>query len=244
MIDFSNWKSRSYNLGNIVPKENGRGGHLTAIYDIWLEERFNLKKQISSPILDKGIACEMDGINMLKSVFYPKKYVSKNREEFSNDFIQGTPDVFFDGSEFVTDIKNAWTFATLEKAELSHNYYWQLVAYCWLTGRKKARLFYSLNNMPDFLMADLERKLFYSEKFLTMESPDYLEAVQVLRENHNYDHLPLEEKFRFWEFEVSNSDIWKAEESVKVARIEMQRLEEEKSKEIQKNIIAIKNNAL
>lgn len=236
MIDFNTWKSRCHNVGDIIPKEKGKGGHITKIRELWIESRYEIKNEINSKYLDKGIACESEGIEMLKQVFYPEGYyVSKNRLEIENDFIKGTPDVFLNSDDFVTDIKNAWDFTTLEKAELSHNYYWQLVAYCWLTGKRKARLFYSLNNMPDFLLSDLERKMFYSGNYVSMESNEFISDCEDLRRQHNYDHLPIHEKFRYWEFDVTDEMIETVKNAVIFARNQMQEFEQKRDIEIQKN---------
>lgn len=234
-IDFSQWKSRSHNLGDIIPKEKGRGGHLTAIRDIWISERYNLENRINSKYLDKGIACESLGIEMLKKAFYPNDYVSKNREEFSDEYTKGTPDVLMKQDDSVTDIKNAWNAQTFENAELNHSYFWQLNNYALLTKRKKCRLFYCLNSMPDFMISELEQKEFYSGRYGTTENPEYIKVCQKIRDENNYDHIPIYERFKFWEWEPNpEEEFVKIKESVIFARSEMNRLESQK--QIQINI--------
>ncbi len=235
-IDFSKWKSRSHNLGDIIPKEKGRGGHLTAIRDIWIMERYGLESRINSKYLDKGIACESEGIAMLKKAFYPNDYVSKNTKEFIGDYTKGTPDVLMKVDDCVTDIKNAWDAFTFENADLSHGYFWQLNNYALLTGHMKCRLFYCLNSMPDFMLSEMEEKELRGGRYLSRESADYLEVCQKIRDEHNYEHIPFYERFKFWEWNPTEEvEFKKIIDSVKVARTEMQRLESEKQKEIELN---------
>lgn len=228
-IDFSNWKSRSHNLGDIIAKEKGRGGHLTAIKDIWIKERYGLERRINSKYLDKGIACESEGIEMLKKVFYPNDYVSKNTKEFIGKYTKGILDVLMKKDDCVTDIKNAWDAFTFENADLSHGYFWQLNNYAMLTGYKKCRLFYCLNSMPDFMVSELEQKEFYSGRHGSTENPEFLKVCQKIRDEHNYEHIPFYERFKVWEWEPTRDvEFAKIIDSVNIARIEMQRLEKEK----------------
>lgn len=227
-IDFSKWISRSHNLGDIIPKEKGRGGHLTAIREIWIKERYGLESRISSKYLDKGIACESEGVEMLKKVFYPNDYVSKNREEFIGEYTKGTPDVIMKSDDCVSDIKNAWDAYTFENAECSHSYLWQLNNYALLTGRKKCRLFYCLNSMPDFMVSELEMKEFYAGRYGTQENPEFLKVCQKIRAENNYDHIPIYERFKFWEWSPTKDDFEKIKDSVIFSRNEMVRLESEK----------------
>jgi len=227
-IDFSKWVSRSHNLGDIIPKEKGKGGHLTAIHDIWIEERYNIDTRLHSKYLDKGLACESEGIQILKTVFYKNDYVSKNSVLFTGKYSKGTPDVIVKNSESVDDVKNSWSAETFEKAKPTHNNIWQLNNYALLTGRKKCRLFYCLNSMPDFMVSELEMKEFYAGRYGSMDNPEFLKVCEKIRAENNYDHIPIYERFKFWEWEPTKDDFDKIIYSVRVARIEMVRLESEK----------------
>lgn len=196
---FNNYQFRCSAIGNIVTDS----GKLTVGAKTYLKEAFigeihGVKKEAYGKALDKGVACEEDGFKMLNDVIYPGRFVAKEKEPRSNEWIKGTADCILDGC--VTDIKNAWDRFTFGKAELSHIYESQLRGYMFLYGVDKARLFYCLSNLPEHMILDEERKLFYTQKkWLTMEDPDFEVACKELREAHNYDAMQIWERFKTWD---------------------------------------------
>jgi len=218
------YKFRCSSLGIIISKS----GKLTDtnksyIQKCWIENKYNIQSDIQSKYFDKGIACEQDGLMLFKDVFYPNRLILKNRKHYSNDFIQGTPDVIV--NPILADIKNAYDIFTFAKATLTYDYEWQLKGYMYLTGLTESILFYCLVDMPDFLLAQEEKNLFYKGKFLTTESPDYLEAVQELRKTFIYDYMAKEERFKVFNVELTNEDIELIKYSVNQARSFMDSLE-------------------
>ena len=241
-LDFSNYKFRCSSLGKIVSKS----GNLTQttktfLLELWIKEKFCIEKDINSKYLEKGISCESDGRSILQKVFYRDEFVSKNKIRLENDFLSGEYDYFSNTDNTVTDIKNAWDLFSFHKAELTHDYKWQLKGYAMLLGIKKCRLLYCLNDMPDFLLCEEEKKMFYNGKFLSTESQEFLSACQDLRKKYTYGYLKLEERFKYWHFECTNQDIDEIKKSVELSRKYLIELENNYYELKEKNICLIFN---
>lgn len=223
---YDNYEFRCSALGKIVSKS----GRLTDANKTYLRETFigdlyGVKKEITSRYFEKGKYCEEDGITLLNDTLYRGKLLIKNKERKRNGHIHGEADCIAP-DDIVYDIKNAFDLFTFGKAALSWDYEWQLKGYCFLWGKEKARLFYCLNNMPEHMLADEERKLFYAGHYLTYESPDYMEACQELRKAYIYDHMPIYERFKVWDTEFKKADKDRITEAVKEARNFMNELYE------------------
>lgn len=88
--------------------------------------------------------------------------LEKNEEFYSNDFTEGTPDVLV-GTDLVVDIKAPWDLKNFQKYSEyiptgkypvpKADYFWQLQAYMWVTGRSRAELAYVLKNTPKYLLS-------------------------------------------------------------------------------------------
>lgn len=228
-INFDTYKFRCSAIGKIVPKPKGRGGELTYIKECFIGEMHDIRKDISSKYFDKGNLCEQDAMQILQDALYPKSFVKSFKKHVSNDFIQGTPDVVM--SDYLYDIKNAYDRFTFANAEKTWEYEWQIKAYLWLTGKTKGRLFYTLTNMPEELIQDEERKLFYSHrpKFISTEQKEYLEACEELRKKLDFTKMAIHERFKLWEIELTDSDI----ETMKTAVINGRNHMKELYKEMQ-----------
>lgn len=233
---FSDYKFRCSGLGGIVSKSgNFTDGNKTYIEEVFIGEIEGVRKEAYGKALEKGKWCEQDGVKMLQDTIYKGSLVVKNKVRRHNDFIRGECDVFKNG--IVYDIKNAYDRFSFGKAELSHNYYWQLVGYMWLWEAEQSRLFYCLNNMPDHLLVAEEYSLFYKNKgkYLTMESEDYLKDCEELRKAHNYDNKPVYEKFKVWDVPRLESDIENLKSAIGKARGYMNDLYDEHLAMIENN---------
>lgn len=219
-MNFDNYLFRCSALGNIVTKSGKlTDGAKTYLEECFIGEIYNVKKEAYGRALEKGVACEVDGFRMLNDALYPGRFVKnyKDTEGLTNEFIKGTCDTIVD--ETIYDIKNALDLFTFGKAEMSHLYEWQLKGYCFLYEKTNARLFYCLNNMPDYLIAEEEKKMFYTQrKWLTMDDGDFLEACEDLRKAHNYDYMPLSHRFKIFETEFTPEDNARIIDAVKAGR--------------------------
>lgn len=233
---FDNYKFRCSALGNIVSKSGiFTEGNKTYIQECFIGEIEGVKKEAYGKALEKGKFCEEDGITMLNKTIHKGELLLKNKIRKSNDFIHGECDVFHKG--FVYDIKNAYDRFTFGKAELTHNYKWQLIGYMWLWEAEKSRLFYCLNDMPEHLLIEEERMLFYKNKwkYASVESEEYIADCIELRKAHRYENKPLETRFKVWDLERDNGEIELLKKAITRARKYMNELYDDYVAMIEKN---------
>lgn len=115
----------------------------------WIKEQvYGRRKDISSKYLDKGNQLEDESIEFL-TANSDYGFLVKNEEYFENDFLTGTPDIIT--NDEIIDMKNSWdcfTFPLFFNAIPNKDYMYQLQGYMALTGRKKAKLVYTLMTTP------------------------------------------------------------------------------------------------
>lgn len=221
-MNFDNYKFRCSALGKIVSKSGKfTDGNKTYIEEVFIGEVFNVRKEVTSKFFEKGLFEEESGITMLNKTLYPKSILVKNKERKTNDFIHGEADCIKDG--VVYDIKNAWDTFTFGKADLTHDYKWQLVGYMWLWELDKARLFYCLNNTPDHIFEAEARKMLWNN-FISEDSPEYIEAYNNLKSKHTHDTKLIEERFKIWDIERNEDEIESLKKSIDMARCYMNEL--------------------
>lgn len=150
----------------------------------WIKEQiYGVKKEVKSKYLTKGLDVESIAIDYYAEV-KELGFVVPNYDYFSDSFCQGTPDLIHDG--IVYDFKSSWDCFTfpLFDSEPDKAYFGQLQIYMHLTGLKKAKLVYTLQNTPDELEWDEPKD--YSEipskyrikEFLFDYDSEYIQAVQ------------------------------------------------------------------
>ncbi|HHZ96154.1 MAG TPA: hypothetical protein EYN67_11510 [Flavobacteriales bacterium] len=129
----------------------------------WIKEQvYRRQKEFTSKYTDKGNFTEqwsLDWININKLTRF-----SKNEESFNNEWMTGTPDIV--SEEKVIDIKNSYDFPTFPLFDYgitNKDYYYQLMVYMELTGRKKAELIYTLNDLPHHLIEGEARSQAYRQ---------------------------------------------------------------------------------
>jgi hypothetical protein len=118
----------------------------------WCKEQiYGVRKQIQSKYLTKGIDVEDIAID-----YYSEAkglgFVLKNQDYFSDEFMHGTPDLIH--GDTVYDFKSSWDCFTFPLFDQNpdNGYVMQLQTYMALTGLKKAKLVYTLQNTPDELI--------------------------------------------------------------------------------------------
>ena len=149
-------KIRCSSLGKIMTSPRTKGEVLsqtakTYIKELVIEETLGIKKEFSSRYTDKGNIQEDTAIEMASKVL-SLPFALKNTEYFENEFIKGTPDLILEDE--IVDIKCSWdgtTFPWFEDELPNKDYYWQMVGYCWLTGRNAPVLFTALLTPPRIL---------------------------------------------------------------------------------------------
>jgi len=150
-----NFKCRASALGKLMTNPRSKSETLSqttkSYLEEWVKEQiYGVKKQINSKYLQKGLALEDQAIEFY-SVVMEKDFMIKNLDKFEDDFFTGTPDCMHEG--VVYDFKTSWdcfTFPLFDQ-EPDMGYYYQLQVYMHLTGLRKAKLVYTLQDTPDFL---------------------------------------------------------------------------------------------
>jgi hypothetical protein len=150
------FKIRPSQCGKIMASSRKKGGlskTAKSYVDQWIKERiYGYRNEISSKYLDKGNQVEDESIDFIAK-HLNLKGIKKNEKKFENDFIVGTPDVIT--KDTVIDMKNSWdcfTFPLLDNEIPNKDYFYQLQCYMALTGKKKAKLVYTLMNTPEDLV--------------------------------------------------------------------------------------------
>lgn len=217
-MNFDKYEFRCSALSKLMTepksKEDKLAGNLAAttkeyLNSIFIREKYGRFEELSSKYLDKGNLVEQDSMDLFCK--FHGVLILKNEESFSNGFIKGTPDMFFE--EAVVDLKSSWSMFTFIKAEVTDAYLFQLLGYMWLTGKKEAILAYCLNNTPEHLIQDEIRKLGWKFPFIdTSQDPEFLAAEAQIRKNNEFDDINWEGRIK--QFKVSYSDTF--EETIKL----------------------------
>jgi len=143
---------------------------------------YGQQKEIKSKYLTKGIEVEAAAIEYYSEV-NNLGFLLPNTESFANDFMIGTPDLTLLNT--VYDFKSSWDCFTfpLFDTEPDKGYVMQLQGYMHLTGKKKAKLVYTLQNTPEELVwGDLKDYSEIESKYRIKEfeidyDPDFIESV-------------------------------------------------------------------
>ena len=235
MENFNNYKFRCSSLGKIISK-SGKFTETTKTYlnEIFIQETEGVRKEITSKYFEKGKFQEEDGITMLQNTLHKKDLILKNTERKSNDFIHGECDCFTNG--IIYDIKNAWDRFTFGKAELSHEYEWQIRGYIYLWQASQGRLFYCLNNTPDHILQSEYKKIYWQNGFQDESDEEYVNLCMELKDAHNYDSKPLHERFKMWDVQLSADNIDEINEAVINARIYLNQLLKERTERYENNL--------
>ena len=150
------FKIRSSEVKSIMTNPQSKNEILSktckAYLEQWCKEKiYGVKKQIQSKYLTKGLDVEDIAIDYYSEV-KGLGFVLKNQDYFSDDFMHGTPDLIH--GDTVYDFKSSWdcfTFPLFDQTP-DNGYVMQLQTYMALTGLKKAKLVYTLQNTPDELV--------------------------------------------------------------------------------------------
>lgn len=217
---FDNYLFRCSGLGNIMSKSGKiTEGNITDLKKIYNESMRGFREEISSKYFEKGKFCEEDGIDMLqKTIFHNIKFpILKNRDRNKNEFIIGEHDVKV--GNVIVDVKNCYSWKTLDSAELTDTYDYQLAGYMDLNNCNEAILFYVLVSMPEHMIVSEEKKLFYGgTKYLSFEEPAFIADCQKLREMYNFNKWPVWERFKSFHILKSESKIEAVYEKIRACR--------------------------
>jgi len=185
---------------------SGAKSYLT---QLWKEETFQTRKEISSKYTEKGNLVENDAIAFANhhlgwGLLMDFDADSKNR--LTNEFITGEPDVNWDANGLLADVKSSWdlfTFPMFEQKLPNPDYYWQGMGYLALSGKSSFQLVYCLMDTPEHLILDAIRKEEY--KRCEIELP--VEVEQEIRWSMTFSHLEPAQRMRVWTLGAVQSEI-------------------------------------
>ena len=170
--------------------------------EIYIEELFGRKKDITNKYIEKGIYVEEESLNLIQS-HYLGKLLIKNKEHFENEYIKGTPDVIIDR---VIDTKSSWDIFTFSEADGNNkDYYWQGQGYMNLTKKKEFDLAYCLTNAPEHMIVDEKTKQMYKRGLIGLDgSIEFDEMENEIEKNMKFDDIPLEKRVKIFSFEFDD----------------------------------------
>jgi len=182
----------------------------TALREIWIEETFGRKKfDTSNKFTEKGLLCEQDSLELVTSV-YKRGFLAKNKDFLVNRYVCGTPDVL---KPILIDIKTSWdiwTFAKVDEKKAKSDYFWQLLGYMWLLGRKRSKLIYALVNTPE----DIKEKELYNLTFKNITPEEQIKAEA----NYCFDDIPCKHRVKMYNFKFEMEKIQELKRTLDASR--------------------------
>jgi hypothetical protein len=201
-------KIRCSQLGKIMTAPRSKSEVLSQTAKTYIEELakehlFGIKKVFKSRYTDKGNEVEEKAIELTEEVL-GFEFLTKNEEYFENDYIKGTPDIIT--SSLVIDVKSSWsgdTFPFFETELPNKDYYYQVMGYMWLTGKKNALISYCLINTPEEIVNDEIRRTAWG-KYEIEPSEETIRDVVAL---HSFDHIPKDRRVKAFHVEYNEAVI-------------------------------------
>jgi hypothetical protein len=197
-------KIRASQLGRIMTAPRSKSEVLSQTAKTYIEELakehlFGIKKVFKSRYTDKGNEVEEKAIELTEEVL-GFEFLTKNEDYFENDYIKGTPDIIT--HSLVIDVKSSWsgdTFPFFETELPNKDYYYQVMGYMWLTGKKNALISYCLINTPEEIVNDEIRRTAWG-KYEIEPSEETIRDVMAL---HSFDHIPKDRRVKAFHVEYN-----------------------------------------
>jgi hypothetical protein len=171
----------------------------TYVEELAKEHLFGIKKVFKSRYTDKGNEVEEQAIELTEDVL-GFEFLTKNEDYYQNDYIKGTPDIIT--TSLVIDVKSSWsgdTFPFFETELPNKDYYYQVMGYMWLTGKKNALISYCLINTPEEIVNDEIRRTAWG-KYEIEPSEETIRDVVAL---HSFDHIPKDRRVKAFHVEYN-----------------------------------------
>jgi hypothetical protein len=217
-------KNQMKAFGELMIKENAPeklgDGAMKWLTQHHKERVFNMKTEISTKYMDKGLAVEEVGISLYSEV--TGMFFAKNKERVTNEWFTGEAD---NTQKRVRDIKASFDFTTFPLHDTSATnpfYEPQMQIYMDLFDKDTAELIYVLVDTPEMIVEQEIRNKAW--KLGLLEAPDELAAE--VRHNHTYSHIPPELRIKTFYYKRDNAEIAKYRRYIKMARTYLNRLSE------------------
>lgn len=209
MIDWLKYKFRSSQVGKLFSSK----GDLTvtnkkALIEIYVQETFGVKKEISNKYFEKGIICEPIGRDLLQKVYFNEVFFHENTKTSENDYLTGKYDTKYKNIGF--ELKAAWDVFTFMQADIDLVYETQCKAYNWLWGFEKTYLTYYGADTPESLLASEFNSIYWKNGFNSTregyEHPTFQQMCEDLRKVHTFSDKPIEQRLKMWEVGFERKD--------------------------------------
>lgn len=226
-IDFSTYKLRASFLPALMTNPTAaamkRGDVLSEtskaqLRELWVKVVYEREKyDKTNKYTEKGIACEPDSMDLIQKVTGLTYF--KNKTQFENEYITGTPDIVEgkDATKMIIDVKTSWSMNTYMDAteDKAHkDYYYQLLGYMWLTGATASKLMYCLVNTPEEIMNDEMYKLSFKIKGLGTD-----QAVDdKIKKNFIFDDVDPNSRLKIYPLALNEDDIALLKDKIIAAR--------------------------
>lgn len=207
---------------------------------IYREIKYDRYYTHTNKYTEKGQKSENDSITIYSR--YRKEFFKKNKEQLSNEFFTGEPDIIL--PEETIDVKTSWSLETFPHPltdEPDDAYVYQGLGYMSLTGAKKHTVAYCLVNAPASLVRREQERLYYEMNCPTLEDGDYFEGLvaiecnmiydlkQFRSDNPNHDlyckewhyDIPLQDRVVEFTIPMNEEDLDKIKNRIKEARLWM-----------------------
>ncbi len=171
----------------------------TYLLEVYVSQKYGIKKDIYSKYFEKGIAVESEAIEFLSEV-HDRFYEKWDGGRIKNEFIEGEIDIQYITEEMrklIIDMKNAWdlfTFYSKVNKEMIKMYKWQGVGYLELWDADEFIIAYALMNMPQNLIDDELKRMLYKFGSNMEYSTEYQNAVSEYVKTTTFDHLTPKER--------------------------------------------------
>ena len=197
------FKIRASACGKIMGKRGlGKTGETYA--EMWLKGKiYNRRHEIKSKYLEKGNIMEDNSLDEVAKNL-GLGILIKNEKHFDNDYMNGTPDAIL--KDLVIDIKNSWSWETFPLLDVdipNDDYYWQLQVYMELTGKKKAKLIYTLLDTPMHLIERETKWYCINNGYDGFQKDIFKKFVAKM----TYGDIPEKHKYKCFDIERNESNI-------------------------------------
>jgi len=184
-------------------------GAKTHLMDLYVSITTGRNTDIENKYIKKGLAVEEDAITLYSRI--KKQMFKKNEEHLRNDFIMGTPDIWYgetiETATKIPDVKASWdvyTFYRTFTKELIRLYFWQSIGYQWLSGARLGSIAYCLVNTPEPLIEAEVKRMWYKLGQPLETDKNFIDCEIEIRKAMTYDDIDF--KKRLLEYDVEWSE--------------------------------------
>ena len=212
----------------------------TYLKQYYRELKYKRRKDISNKYIEKGLAQEEAGIDLLSISL--NKLLKKNDQRLTNHYVTGEPDCYI-GETILRategyDIKCSWDLFTLpyKDDKLLSDYYYQAHSYMWLTGALKWNIAYCLVNTPLHLIQKEKERIYYSLNCPAEDNQEYIKKCIEVEKNNIFDSFEFYKEYpgydlqcKEWSFDIPKEErvvMFEVERDEAIIELMITRIEE------------------